>query len=123
MISREKLEKIAEIPLDAFHDTIRGMAEAAMRTEKFSVNLVEVEDKVKVTLKKRDFHRLTVFTLLPHLLKKGQWNRDRSIIFFEGAIPFYVDRQLCSQQDVKQLLEDLAGKQLYCFPEAPSRQQ
>ena len=69
MITREKLEKIAETQLDAFHDTIRGMAEAAMKTEKFRVNLVEVEDKVKVTLKNRDFHRLTVFTLLPHLLK------------------------------------------------------
>ena len=30
---------------------MRGMAEAAMKTEKFEVNLVEVEDKVKVTLK------------------------------------------------------------------------
>ena len=119
-VSREKLEKIAETPLDAFHDTIRGMAEAAMRTEKFRVNLVEVEDQVKVTLKKRGFHRLTVFTLLPHLLRKGQLNRDRRIIFFEGEIPFYVDRELCSQQDVNNMLQDLEGKQLYrCLPGSP----
>ena len=119
-VSREKLEKIAEIPLDSFHDTIRGMAEAAMSTEKFRINLVEVEDKVKVTLKKKDFHRLTVFTLLPHLLRKGQLNRDRRIVFFEGEIPFYVDRELCSQQDVNNILQDLEGKQLYrCLPEAP----
>ena len=119
-VSHEKLEKIAEIPLDAFHDTIRGMAEAAMRTEKFSVNLVEVEDKVKITLKKRNFHRLTVFTLLPHLLSKGQLNRDRRIVFFEGAIPFYLERELCSQQDVNNILQDLEGKQLYrCLPESP----
>ena len=123
MITREKLEKRAETQLDTLHDTIRGMAEAAMRTEKFRVNLVEIEDKVEVTLQNRDFHRLTAFTLLPHLLRQGQWNRDRSIVFFEGKIPFYVaERQLYSQQDVKQLLEDLRDKQLYRFPEAPSGQ-
>ena len=116
-VSREELEKIAETPLDSFHDTIRGMAEAAMRTERFRINLVE--DKVKVTLKKRGFHRLTVFTLLPHLLRKGQLNRDRRKVFFEGEIPFYVDRELCSQQDVNNILQDLEGKQLYrCLPEA-----
>ena len=110
----------AETLLDSFHDTIRGMAEAAMRTEKFRVNLVEIEDKVKVTLKKRDFHRLTVFTLLPHLLSKGQLNRDRRIVFFEEEIPFYVDRELCSQQDTNGILQNLEGKQLYgCLPESP----
>ena len=124
MISREKLEKIAATPLDAFHDTMRGMAEDAMKTEKFRVNLVEGEDKVKVTLQNRDFHRLTVFTLLPHLLRQGQLNRDRSIVFFERAIPFYVDRQLCSQQDVNNMLQDLEGRQLYRrLPEALSEQQ
>ena len=119
----DDLSKVsAETLLDSFHDTIRGMAEAAMRTEKFSVNLVEVENKVKVTLKKRDFHRLTVFTLLPHLLRKGQLNRDRRIVFFEGKIPFYLERQLCTSTDAEKLLKDLAGKQLYCLPEAPSGQ-
>ena len=127
MITREKLEKRATTQLDTLHDTIRGMAEAAMRTEKLRVNLVEVGDKVKVMLKNRDFHRLTVFTLLPHLLRQGQWNRDRSIVFFEGAIPFYVERQLCSQQDVNNMLQDLEGKQLYrCLhgsPRSSSKEQ
>ena len=127
MITREKLEKIAATQLDALHDTIRGMAEAAMRAEKLRVNLVEVGDKVKVTLQNRDFHRLTVFTLLPHLLRQGQLNRDRSIVFFEGAIPFYVERQLCSQQDVNNMLQDLEGKQLYrCLhgsPRSSSKEQ
>ena len=126
-VSREKLEKIAATPLDALHDTMRGMAEAAMKTEKFRVDLVEGEDKVNVTLKKRDFHRLTAFTLLPHLLRKGQWNRDRSIVFFEGKIPFYLERQLCSQQDVNNMLQDLEGKQLYrCLhgsPRSSSKEQ
>ena len=117
----DDLSKVsAETLLDSFHDTIRGMAEAAMRTEKFRVNLVEIEDKVKVTLKKRGFHRLTVFTLLPYLLRKGQLNRDRRIVFFEEEIPFYVDRELCSQQDTNGILQDLEGKQLYgCLPESP----
>ena len=41
---------------------------------------------------------------------------------FEGAIPFYLARELCSQQDVEELLKDLKGKQLYCFPATRSGQ-
>ena len=97
-VSREKLEKITKKPLDAFMKATNRMAGAAKEDEKF-----------------RSYCCLT----LSYLLRKGQLNRDRRIVLFEGEIPFYVDRELCSQQDVNNMLQDLEGKQLYrCLPEA-----
>ena len=98
-VSREKLEKITKKPLEAFMKATNRMAGAAKEDEKF-----------------RSYCCLT----LSYLLSKGQLNKDRRVVFFEGTIPFYLERQLCSQQDVNNMLQDLEGRQLYrCLPESP----
>ena len=103
-ISCEALKQIAENQLDTFHDTIRKIADTVM--------------SIKPELQQR-----TACILLLHLLRKRQLNRHREIVFFEKGIPFYLDCEPYSQQDVKNMLQELEGKQLYRLPEAPSEQE
>ena len=55
--------------------------------------------------------------------KECQWNEGKGIVYFYQGIPFYLDRQLCTPQDVEPMLKELEGKQCYRLPEDLSRQQ
>ena len=54
--------------------------------------------------------------------KECQWNEGKGIVYFYQGIPFYLDRQLCTPQDVEPMLKELEGKQCYRLPEDLSRQ-
>ena len=45
--------------------------------------------------------------------KECQWNEGKGIVYFYQGIPFYLDRQLCTPQDVEAMLKELEGKQCY----------
>ncbi|MEM7055665.1 MAG: leucine-rich repeat domain-containing protein [Bacteroidota bacterium] len=44
---------------------------------------------------------------------RHSWKEYENIVYFEHEIPFYVDRQLVTEQDVNDMLNDLVGKQCY----------
>lgn len=77
--------------------------------------------------------RKVIYQALPEELKEAvqldsihqecQWPQKVQIVFFYKNIPFYLDRQLCTPQNVKAMLEELKDRQLYLVPQDKQQDQ
>ncbi|MEM7055871.1 MAG: leucine-rich repeat domain-containing protein [Bacteroidota bacterium] len=66
----------------------------------------------------KNYHEASLkqFLCKPIIKRQYQWQEGKSIVYFEQRTPFYLDRQLITEQDVQDMLNDLAGKQCYWAP-------